>query len=207
MELSLSIIIPSEDFLFEKSVCYKKIKYTSEKDKSLWMTSIYEFWNVTNIISDISFRILNLDISMIHTMNLKEINSIICPNEIEKIKEGIRMIKERIPSIGIYNEILKNLEQSLFFKLETVENIKNLKKETIEKMKNFINYKMDLFLQSIYTKTLIIQNIDLYKNDIKKLTVALKNAGASPDILRNIGKKMKNIYGEISKYIHQNSNL
>jgi|LauGreDrversion4_2_1035121.scaffolds.fasta_scaffold22249_3 hypothetical protein len=201
--MELSVIIPSEDFLFEKPVYCKKKIYTSEDDKSLWMTSIYEFWNVTNIINDISLRILRLDISMIHTMNLSEINSIICPNEIEKIKEGIRMIKERIPSISIYTEIVKNIEQSLLFKLKTVENIKILKKETIEKIKNFVNYKMDLFLQSIYTKTLVIQDIDPIKNEIKKLTVSLKNAGATHDILRNIGKKMKNIYGEISKYIHQ----
>lgn len=172
---SLSIIIPTNDLLIQKEYQVRGYKSPTEQDTSLWMSTAYEVWGVLDVINDIRQR-----------FDKEKLN----PIQMENIKEGIRIIKEKV-KFNFYYECLVN----------GLEYILNMRLQLISNMKEYIIFRMDYLQIRLINKDIGIPTIDKEKKEINKLTLEIKNTGASKHDLCEIGQKMKVVYKDISKYI------
>ena len=176
MSTSLSIIIPTNDLLIQKDyIQVRGYKSPLEKDTSLWMSTAYEIWGILDVVNDIRQRIDEEAIS---------------PTHMDNIKEGIRLVKERVKFDFYYQFIVSGLEAILNMKLQLISN-----------MKSFLLFRMDHLQNLLNKKEIDIPTIDKQKKEINKLTLEIKKAGASKDDLRDIGRKMQVVYKDISNYI------
>lgn len=173
---SLSIIIPTNDLLIQKDyIQIRGYKSPVEQDTSLWMSTAYEMWGVLDAVNDIRQRIDKETIS---------------PTHMDNIKEGIRIIKDRVQYDFYYQFVVAGLESILDMKLQMISN-----------MKSFLIFRMDYLQNLLINRQIDIPSIDKQKKEINKLTLEIKRAGASKDDLREIGIKMQAVYKDISKYI------
>jgi hypothetical protein len=178
--ISLSIVIPTNDIFIQKD--YNQVyrhKSPLEQDTSLWMSTAYEIWGILDVVDDIRKRIS------------EDSNSL---NHMDNIKEGIRIIKERV---GYDNQFI----------ISSLELIVEMKLQMIGNMKTFLIFRLDYLLSLLFKGDIDIPTIDIQKKEINKLTLEIKKAGANRDDLRQIGKKMQQVYKEISKYISNISNI
>lgn len=174
--ISLSVVIPTNDLLIQKDyIQVRGYKSPIEQDTSLWMSTAYEMWGVLDVVDDIRQRIDKESIT---------------PSHMDNIKEGIRIIKERVGYDFYYQFIISGLESIVAMKLQMIFN-----------MKTFLIFRLDYLLTLLSKGDITVPEIDTQKKEVNKLTLEIKKAGANREDLREIGKKMRIVYKEISNYI------
>lgn len=188
-----SIIVPSDEMLInkERSVIYGGVS-PIEEDNSTWLTVIYQFWHIHWVEKDITERLNKLEMT-----SLDEVD-----NAILNIKEGMRILVERLNVSPYYNEIIKEMIPENHRIVLSFKEIQIYKKrnEIDEKKKKLIK-RMEKFRQDLETHQVKAEEIDKEKKEIQKETSEIKKMGAEKDCMRQIGKDMKKVYREISKLL------
>ena len=191
-----SIIIPSEETLIKKEerTIYGGV-HPIEEDKSTWLTVVYHFWHIHWVVKDITERLDNLDL----TMSLDDVE-----NAIENIKEGMRILLEKLDVSTCYNGMMKRLiAENNRIILEFRENQIYKKKKEIDEKKEKIIKRMEKFRQDLENRQVNGEEIDKEKKEIQMEISDIRNMGANKDCLRHIGKEIKKVYIEISKFISE----
>jgi hypothetical protein len=109
MSIVPSIIIPSQNNMFDMNITLIKGVNPIQCDNSAWFSVVYEIWDISDINTDLLNRINKLDDKNVNDMKKCVTN----------IKEGISILKKKI--IKNYNDeimannMCKNLEMLLSF--------------------------------------------------------------------------------------------
>ena len=155
-------------------------------DSSLWITSVYYMWGLSDICTDISYRLARVGVPD----GIMDVDS----QEIHIIKEGLYIIKERYFH-NPYYQIAIGLSSILENKIRVINIInqnQSYKEIIVNRMENFIS-RMKSGENGI--------DIDKEKNEIKEMVQNAKNLGATKKNMTEIGKKMKEVYFAMSDYI------
>ncbi len=184
--ISLSIIIPSNESLIQKDYIPLYGKGTPiQEDKSLWITTIYDMWDTNKICNDINNRLLDVGAPG----GVLDIDS----PEITIINEGLRILSMRMKAYDHYLPILTGFYTILENKLRVIYMMNQIN----EFNKSMIINRMEIFIKQIENGEEV--DIDKEKKELNQMTLSIKNAGATTKILREIGKKMRDVYAAISK--------
>lgn len=192
-----SIIVPSEEILINKE---NRIIYGGvppiEEDNSKWMTVVYQFWHVHWVVKDITDRLDKLELTPLDEVE----------NEISNIKEGMSILVEQLAVSTCYNEMMKRLivENHQFILAFREAQIAKKRKEIEEKKEQLIK-RMEKFRQDLETQQVKTEEIDKEKKEIQKDISDIRNMGSEKECLRQIGKILKTVYNEISKFIASKS--
>ncbi len=120
---SFCIIIPSDDFLVDKDYSAKGNGSPVEEDNSLWLTTIYDYWDITDICLDINKRLFHVGVTVL------DIDS----PEIAIIREGLSIVSDRIMEerysifFETYQQCLMSLKNIFEGKLKIIDYINSQK--------------------------------------------------------------------------------
>lgn len=178
MNISISVVIPSDDMLISRELYLYGGETPLKNDNSLWMSVVYDLWGVSETILHIKEQIGNLDTD---TENIENI--------ISNIKEGIKIVKEKMP-YSIHNHVL---EIDLEYKLNFIKE-KNI---VIQEKKHLLIKQINKLIESND-----IKDINEEKKQINRKTLEIKNMGANRECLRSIGAKIKQLLDLKSDYIY-----
>lgn len=163
-----------------------------EEDNSMWITVIYEMWGIVEINNDLSNRINMLELTPLNKVD----------NSIINIKEGMRILSYRLEINPYFRGfmatlIYNNLDIMLKFREITIAK----KRKEIDEKKDHLIERMEKFRQDLESRQVKAEHIDKEKKEITKETSYIRKMGADNDCLRQIGRVMKIVYSQISKFV------